>query len=116
MGEQMALEPLCAAMRAEHHFRDGDNRKGETLPKAGCERRDGAGVVSPKHFYRGIGTEQVPARRVGRGSDGGCGGLAKSSSTRPITSVNRSAGQPLFTASAMIDSGTQASKYSSGGV
>ena len=30
---------VCAAMRAEHHFRDGDNRESDILPSIGCKRR-----------------------------------------------------------------------------
>lgn len=70
----------------------------------------------PETPLSGIGIEHVPAHRLGRDSNGSCGGLAKSSSTRPITSVNRSAGQPFFTASATIDSGTRAWHRRSGGV
>jgi hypothetical protein len=99
---------VCAAMRAEHHFRDGDNRESDILLGIGCERGDGAGALRPRnplspYRYRadtGSQTRSRLKRKLWR--------LAKSSSTRPITSVSRSAGQPFLTASATTDSGTRA--------
>ena len=80
---------LCVTKNPRFGERDSRGQKvvRSDAPTGGFrmgERRDGAGVASPKYLYRRIGIEQVPAHRLGRGSNRICGGLAKSSSTRPI--------------------------------